>query len=85
MPTEYLDEAKKILSERGEMYGGIEENFTLTAKLATLKLGKEISPYDVTIIMESVKDARRAYDPLNEDSHVDGINYRAFAAMFALK
>jgi len=37
----------------------------------------------VAIILESVKDARRASDPLHYDSHIDGINYRAFALILS--
>lgn len=84
MPIAILDEAKAIIAERGKTYGGIEDSFDRAAKLATLKLGKDVTPYDVAIILESVKDARRAADPQHHDSHVDGINYRAFAAVFAL-
>lgn len=84
MPTAILDEAKAIIAERGKQYGGIEDSFDRAAKLASLKLDKDVTPYDVAIILESVKDARRATDPQHRDSHIDGINYRAFAAVFAL-
>lgn len=84
MPVSILDEAKAIIAERGKQYGGIEDSFDRAAKLASLKLDKAVTPYEVAIILESVKDARRAADPTHHDSHVDGINYRAFAAVFAL-
>lgn len=80
-----LLEATKLLGDRGATYGGVEESFTRAAKLASLKLDREITAYDVAIIMESVKDARRAVNPSHLDSHLDGINYRAFAAEFATK
>lgn len=85
MPLNILKDAAYIIGERGETYGGIEDNFSRAAKLASLKLDKEISAYDVLIVLESVKDARRAADPSHYDSHVDGINYRAFAAVFAME
>ena len=82
---EIIENALAILTERGANYGGVEESFTRAAALAALKLNKNVTPYDVAIILESVKDARRAQTPDHYDSHVDGINYRAFAAEFALK
>ena len=82
-PKEILDAAEALIAERGVNYGGIEANFERAAKLATLKLDKAISAYDVAIVLESVKDARRATCPDHYDSHIDGINYRAFALMLS--
>ena len=78
-----LSDAVNILGERGKIYGGVDDSFSRAAQLATLKLNLEITPYMIAIILESVKDARRAADPRHADSHVDGINYRAFAAEFS--
>ncbi len=83
-----LRQAERIIRERAELYdkkGEMEDNFARIASLASLKLDREITPYMVAIILESVKDARRASNPLVVDTHVDGINYRAFAAQFALE
>lgn len=74
-----LASALALVNERGVEYGDIEENFNRAAQLATLKLNKHITAYDVAIIMESIKDARRATSQDHFDSHIDGINYRAFA------
>lgn len=82
-PDHILDHARHLIAERGVNYGGIEQNFSRAAQIATLKLDKQVSAYEVAIILESVKDARRAVAPEHWDSHVDGINYRAFAAIFA--
>jgi hypothetical protein len=82
-PKEILDAAAALIAERGVNYGGIEANFERAAKLATLKLDKNVSAYDVAIVLESVKDARRATCPDHYDSHIDGINYRAFALMLS--
>ena len=82
-PLKILDEAKDLIGERGAVYGGIEKNFERAADIASLKLDRHISPYDVAVILESVKDARRASDPLHYDSHIDGINYRAFALLLS--
>jgi hypothetical protein len=78
-----LTAAAALIDDRGVNYGGIEANFDRAARLATLKLDKAISAYDVAIVMESVKDARRATCPDHYDSHIDGINYRAFALMLS--
>lgn len=80
---EFLAEADDILAQRGESYGGVEESFTRAAQLATLKLNMPITAYVVATIMESVKDARLAVNPDHWDSHVDGINYRAFRGEFS--
>ena len=82
-PKNILNEAAALIDDRSVNYGGIEQNFDRAAKLATLKLNRNISAYDVAIVMESVKDARRATAPEHYDSHIDGINYRAFALMFS--
>jgi hypothetical protein len=78
-PREVLAAASALIDERGLTYGGIERSFNRAADLASLKLNMEISPYMVAIVLESVKDARRAENPSHVDSHLDGINYRAFA------
>lgn len=78
-----LSECIRILSDRGEQYGSVQDSFRRAAAIASLKLGFEILPYEICVILESVKDARRAYDHTKLDSYVDGINYTAFAAEFA--
>ena len=80
---EIYHSALAIIEQRGQKYGGVEDNFMRAAVIASMKLNTQISPYDVAIIMESVKDARRAVDPGHADSHIDGINYKAFAMMLA--
>ena len=82
-PKAILTAAAALIDARGVNYGGIEANFERAAKLATLKLNRNISAYDVAIVLESVKDARRATAPEHYDSHLDGINYRAFAMLLS--
>jgi len=82
-PKEILKAATALIDDRGVNYGGIEANFERAASLASLKLNRHISAYDVAIVLESVKDARRATCPDHYDSHIDGINYRAFAMMLS--
>ena len=82
-PKAILEAAMALIDNRGVNYGGIEQNFDRAAKIASLKLDKNISPYEVAIVLESVKDARRAVSPDHYDSHIDGINYRAFALLLS--
>ena len=82
-PKEILTAAAALIDDRGVNYGGIEQNFERAASLATLKLNRTLTAYDVAIVMESVKDARRATCPDHYDSHIDGINYRAFALLLS--
>ena len=82
-PKAILEAAMALIDNRGVNYGGIEQNFDRSAKIASLKLDKNISPYEVAIVLESVKDARRAVSPDHYDSHIDGINYRAFALLLS--
>jgi hypothetical protein len=81
--ADIYNSALSIVEERGEAYGEIENNFKRAAIIATMKLNTQISAYDIAVIMESVKDARRAVDPGHADSHIDGLNYKAFAMMLA--
>ena len=82
-PHDLLQQASEIISERGENYGGIEDNFQLIADLASLRLGRDIHPFEVAIIMVCVKNARAFSTPTHIDSRLDAMNYEAFAAMFA--
>jgi len=81
--ADIYNSAREIINQRGQNYGGVEDSFDRAAIIASMKLDAHISAYDVAVIMESVKDARRAVDPGHADSHIDGLNYRAFAMMFA--
>jgi hypothetical protein len=79
-----LYKAAETLNDRSANYGDIEEMFTDTAKMASMVLGKEITPYDVTTIMEMVKLRRRRANPKLADNYIDNVNYTAFSAQFAL-
>lgn len=77
--------AASILNERAEMYGDVQPMFEDTAQLATIVLGKDITAYDVTTIMEMLKLRRRRENPKLADHYVDNINYTAFSAQFAVE
>jgi len=57
--------------------------FDRISKISTLILNKEISPYDVAMIMVALKLGRLQESRSLDDHYVDGINYMAFAAQFA--
>ena len=82
-PTEILYKAAEIIGERGQTHGDYENNFQLIADLFTLRIGRDFHPYEVCILLECVKDARMFSNPENADNYLDGINYRAFASLFA--
>jgi len=82
-PQELLKDASAIIDQRGEGYGGIENNFQLAADLASLRLGRDFHPYEIAIILACVKNARAFASPTHMDSHVDAVNYELFAATFA--
>jgi hypothetical protein len=81
--TEVLKTAALTLSARGRQYGPEEECFDRIAKLASIILNKNISPYDIAMIQVATKLGRLQEDRINSDSYVDGVNYLAFAAQFA--
>ena len=79
-----LYKAAETLNERGANYGDIEEVFADVALMASIVLGKEITKYDVTTIMETMKLRRRRANPKLADNYIDNVNYTAFSAQFAL-
>jgi hypothetical protein len=82
-PKSVLDEAKAIISERGEDYdaiGSFEQNFDRISRLACIATGMNISGYEVALIMVCLKLARIRQSPRKRDSYIDAIAYLAFAA-----
>ena len=71
------------MGDRGRRYGSVEECFDRCAKIATIILGKQVTLYDVSIIMMAMKMARMTSTPSLDDNYVDGINYMAFASQFS--
>lgn len=82
-PHDLLIQAAEVLRERAETHGDFENNFQLIADMFSLRIGREFHPFEVCIFLECVKDARMFANPANTDNYLDGINYRAFAALFA--
>ena len=82
-PYDLLTQSAQLIQERGAVHGQIENNFQLISDLASLRLGRAFHPFEICLILESVKDARMFANPTNIDNYLDGINYKAFAALFA--
>lgn len=78
-PHVVLDQCASLIGERGQDYGGIEDNFKRIATIASTILRKEITPHDAAIILASTKLARMAGARDKDDNYLDGINYLAFA------
>ena len=79
-----LYKAAATLNDRGEMYGDIAPLFDNAAKIASIITGKEFSKYDISVVMEAIKLARRRANPKLADHYIDNVNYTAFSAQFAL-
>ena len=79
-----LYQAASILNDRGEMYGDIKDVFSHAAQISSLISGKEYNEYDISVVMEAIKLARRRANPKLADNYIDNVNYTAFSAQFAL-
>jgi len=80
---EVLKEAASLIAERGKEYGPEDACFERSSNIATILLNKQISKYDVAMILHANKLARLQESRTKMDHYVDGINYMAFAAQFA--
>ena len=78
-PHDVLKDAGALIGERGQDYGGIEDNFKNIADIANAMTGLQLTPYHVAMIMCAVKFARIKSSPYKDDNYLDGINYLAFA------
>lgn len=79
-PIKILDEVKAIIGERGEDYGGVENNFENIARIYSTVAGIEMQSWDIALVMVCVKLARIRQSPLKRDNYIDMIAYAAFAA-----
>jgi hypothetical protein len=78
-PKQVLNEAEGLISERGQDYGGIEDNFSNIAIIFTAMTGKQFTAHDVAMVLAAVKIARMRQSPGKADNYLDAINYVAFA------
>ena len=72
----------KTVTERTEVYGDPADTYRRASIISSTILGKEVSRYDVAIIMHAVKLSRTLTSPRHLDNYEDGINFLAFAAEF---
>ena len=72
------------IREKDERFGPAETVFDKTAKLASIKLDKELTPYDIVTILGCLNDARKIKDRLGSEHYVDNVNLEAFALQFAV-
>jgi hypothetical protein len=79
-PHDILTKCAELIEDRGQDYGGIEDNFRRISVIASVILNKTITPHDAAIVHLSTKLARMAGAQNKEDNYLDGINYLAFAA-----
>ena len=77
-----LNKCMQVFEDRGKSYGDPASNFARLAKMASIMLNREVTSYEVAIIMMAVKLSRIAEKSSDEDSYLDLINYTAFACQF---
>ena len=75
--------AARVLKERTEQYGSPYETHQRAAVIASAMLGKQLTHYDIVMIIHAVKLSRMAAGRGNIGHYEDAINYLAFAAEFA--
>lgn len=61
----------------------MEEGLDRAATIATTILGKQITIFDLAIIMTAIKLSRILSSRTLDDNYIDGINYLAFAGQFS--
>lgn len=78
-----LEEAARLIGDRGEQYGPPDKCFENIAIISSVLLDRPVSAKDVALVLVATKLARMTHSPKLADSYVDAINYMAFAARFA--
>ena len=67
---------EEVLDKRQELYGDALENFEKIGKIWGALLGIEpIKPYQVALMMDSLKTVRAFQNPEHDDSWVDKLGY----------
>ena len=80
---EVLKTSASVLNDRAAQYGDETACFDRIAMIASTILGKNLTAYDISIIMVALKLGRLREARQKVDTYVDAINYVAFAAQFA--
>jgi len=84
-PGDLLRHAFELINARGLDYdraNDLEQNFREAAAVASVIIGKALTPRDVAMILHAVKLIRAKSSPEKLDNYVDSMNYMAFAACF---
>jgi len=85
-PGDPLSIAFELINARGGEYdnaGDMVQNFREAAAVASVVIGKTLTPRDVAMVMACIKLIRSKSAPDKLDNYVDGMNYMAFAACFS--
>jgi hypothetical protein len=82
--SDLMKESVRIYGERGKQYGEMQACMNKTASIASLIIGRTVTPIEVALVMHAVKMARMSQDIYNPDTYLDGINYLAIAGELAL-
>lgn len=80
--SDYLNEAKAIIEDRGMDYGHPSDNMQRTARLWTAYLEMPISDYQVAMCLALVKVAR-SMETAKVDNFIDGAAYFAISGQLA--
>ena len=72
-----LEDALKVIKDRGASYGPIKQNHERIAALWSTVLGHPVTPVQVAMCMVQVKIARLMETPDHRDSAVDIAGYAA--------
>lgn len=76
-------QAAREVDDRNKKYGNVDECFSRIAKLASAFFNREVTEYEIAMILHLVKLGRIGDNKSYADNYVDGISYMAFAAQFA--
>jgi hypothetical protein len=80
-----LTEAKSLTEgDRNKTYGEPVENMAHIAGIFNAITGRDLTPREIVLVLESAKLARRFKNPLHRDSYVDGMAYTGIGYECAL-
>ena len=80
--SDYLNEAKAIIEDRGMDYGHPSDNMQRTARLWSAYLEMPITDYQVAMCLALVKIAR-SMESAKVDNFIDGAAYFAISGQLA--
>ncbi len=81
--VDILTNTARVLKDRTEQYGDPAEAYQRAAAIASVTTGKQLTHYDIVMVMHAVKLSRMVIGRGVLDHYEDAINYLAFAAEFA--